>query len=450
MSGVPKRQNKILRLFVSFGILFSINIYIPVINAQTNSIQVDLGVSGCNNNGICESDESLLSCPSDCTPPPPPPNDGVPGIIYPDISIIDLKIEPDFTKATISWKSSIGTRSTIKWGETAELKEGTLSSIVFDINHKAELINLKSGTLYYFSIESQSANGKINIYPTNYFFTKFLKDTSLPLSPRNVKTSADISGINITWENPPDENFLYVRIMRHEDRLRGDPTLGKLIYEGTKEKFLDKNVIAGKKYYYVLFARDNQKRFSGGVGVSQIAYSDKEIDEETKKEELEETTTETLETEIKTTENFFVHQYNQIVELLTDIKSITIDKNKNTVIDTNVKTFSDDLIIVTNEKGEVIGQYLFSFNSDSGRYEGVIPPLEKSETYTIKIYRYKENILTKINEGSLFVEEKTTQENQNPPQKITGILYKNYIYILILLLTLLLLLVYLKKKHKNQ
>ncbi|PJC01761.1 MAG: hypothetical protein CO072_00085, partial [Candidatus Huberarchaeum crystalense] len=115
----------------------------------------------------------------------------------------------------------------------------------------------------FFTIESRSASGKTNFYPPTYFFTKFLKDTTFPLSPRNLRASSDISGITITWENPPDENFSYIRMMRHEDRFKGNPFSGKLIYEGREEKFLDKNVISGKKYFYVLFAKDVLGNFSG-------------------------------------------------------------------------------------------------------------------------------------------------------------------------------------------
>ena len=122
--------------------------------------------------------------------------------------------------------------------------------------------------MYYFVIESRDAKGNSSTFPPVYFFTKFLKDTTFPLNPRNVKATADISGITITWENPPDKNFSYVRIMRHEDRFRGNPFLGKLIYEGSEERFLDKNVVPGKKYYYTLFSRDTNGDYSSGVGVS--------------------------------------------------------------------------------------------------------------------------------------------------------------------------------------
>ena len=392
------RENSLL-LIITILVLFP---FLSV--AQSNSIQIDLGVDGCNNNGSCESSlgENILNCPVDCAAV----SGGGSGSIPQNIYLYNLIIQPDLTTATISWTSSISTISNIKWGETAEVKEGTLSSVVFARDHKMQLINLKPGTMYYFTIESRDVNGRININQPTYFFTKFLKDTTFPLNPRNVKTSADISGITISWQNPPDNNFSYVRIMRHEDRFRGSPFIGKLIYEGKNEKFLDKNVLEGKKYFYVLFSKDTKGNYSSGVAISEIAYSVKKtptpppiiIEEEPSVPAL--------------TENFFVHQYNQQVEQLTKTKPVEIVSDKSTVVDINTKTFTDDLIKVTNENGDIVGQYLFSFNKDSGRYQGVISPFEKEGNYNIKIYRYVDNVPTLISEGSVKVKANSTQKTE--------------------------------------
>ena len=423
--------------------------------AQSNSIQIDLGVEGCNNNGICEPGigETLINCPIDCAVVTPP--SGGSGSIPTNIYLYNLAIQPNFVNAIISWDSSVSTISTIRWGETTEVKEGTLSSVVFARNHRVEIINLKPGTLYYFTIESRDATGRINIYPPTYFFTKFLKDTTFPLNPLNVKASADIPGITISWKNPPDDNFSYVRIMRHEDRFRGNPFLGKLIYEGAEEKFLDKNVIAGKKYFYVLFSRDNKGNYSSGVAVSATAYSEKIIPTPTTPPEEEpiEEIPEEKPSGAPITEIFFVHQYNQLVEPLTNTKTIKINSDKSTVVDINSKTLPDDWMKVISESGELIGEYLFSFNKDSGRYQGVIPPLPKEGNYIVKIYRYQDNVPTIISQGLLTVEEKIAQEIEKSDD--TNYLlryifdYLDWIYIIISIIILILTALLLKHRAKN-
>ncbi len=457
----------------SFAIIFLIfSILLPTLaNAGSNGIEINLGVEGCDNNGLCQGAETLLSCPSDCTPVVPPPP-GAP-IAYPDgVNLYNISVAAEFTTATIYWESSVGTISTIKWGETTEVKEGVLTGIIFSINHKVEIVNLKPGTMYYFTIESKTITGRVSVNPPVFFFTKFLVDTTFPLAPRNVKATTLLSGINLTWQNPPDDNFSYVRIMRHEDRYRGDPFQGKLIYEGTAQKFLDKNVTAGKKYFYVLFARNKKGDFSSGVGVSATAFSPVKLPPEeipktppvqtppkeptgvvpTQKELEEKYKNSVTKPEVtRPTNNFFVHQYNQEVVPLVSDKIIDIDSMQSTVVDTATKTLVDDWLEITDVAGQTVGEYLFSYNSDSGRYQSVVPPLLQEGIYNAKIYRYENDLPIKISEGKLSAKKGEAglaeESNDNIFSNLFGL---GYIFWLILIFFIFILIFLFKRRRKNQ
>lgn len=411
-------------------------------SADANSIQINLGVDGCNLNGICEAGlgETIANCAVDCTPPSPAGNaTNTTGFKLPDV--YNVTVSPELYSAIITWNTGRSTISTVRWGTTPETKDGTTRNIFFARNHKIQIINLAPGTMYYFTLENYDIYGNNYSTPPTYFFTKFLIDTAYPLNPRNVRTSTEEKGIRILWLNPADENFSYVRIMRHQNKFTGDPFVGKLIYEGNSENFLDTNVLAGKKYFYSLFSRNLDGRYSSGVGTQGIAFS-KIIIPKISEPEPENITE-------RQVGDFFVHQYNQPVVLLAKESIIEIKNNTNTIVDTSDKTEADDYLVVSYEDGEKFGQYLFSYNQDSARYQSVVSPLPRTGKYTFEVLRFVNNEKKIIAQGWVLVEE--AQENiriipvKEPPA------YPYLIFLWILLLILLILAIFiLLRRRKNE
>ncbi|KKP77592.1 MAG: Fibronectin type III domain protein [Candidatus Nomurabacteria bacterium GW2011_GWC2_35_35] len=207
------------------------------------------------------------------------------------------------------------------------------------------------------------------------------EDIIPPQNPLKVQVVVNVNGIILSWLNPPDEDFSYIRIMRNENHFHGDPFSGKLIYEGNKQYFFDKNVVAGTKYFYTLFSRDTTGNFSSGSAVSAITFSFIKIP-------IPSIPTGDF---VGPLPKYMVHQYNQKVKPF----SITID--------TETMIYSDDYLMVTGPGGENLGQYMFSFNRDSGRYESIIPPLQNTGAYTITIFRYKDNNPEILGKGLIFV-----------------------------------------------
>jgi hypothetical protein len=142
-----------------------------------------------------------------------------------------------------------------------------------------------------------------------------------------------------------------------------------------------------------------------------------------------------------------VHQYGELVLPLTDIGAVTVDNIQSTVVDTNSKTLPDDWMEVANQNGEGVGQYLFSFNNDSGRFQSVIAPISLPGIYNVKIYRYKDNVPSVISEGSLKVEEKIAPK---VAESYSNFYSNYYIYAIVLFLLLILVIFSLKRRRKTK
>jgi len=95
-------------------------------------------------------------------------------------------------------------------------------------------------------------------------------DTIPPQAPTNFQAQPGDSQVLLTWQNPPDSDFVGVRILRKTTSYPVSPTDGTLVYNGKKTSSVDTKLSNTQTYYYTIFAYDKVPNYSQGVTTQVI------------------------------------------------------------------------------------------------------------------------------------------------------------------------------------
>jgi len=193
-------------------------------------------------------------------PPVVPP----PGGIIPPFKIYDIEVlEITDSSALIVWKTDQPATSQVIYGKTVELEIGTISDLSLVREHQIRLTGLEANTWYHFQIKGRSQLG-VEAWTGVYNFKTKL-DTTPPANVSDFVATPGLREIQLSWKNPPDLDFKGVRIMRSIEYFPLSPEEGDLVYDGSDENYLDKNLTPCVRYYYTAFAYDTAGNFASGA-----------------------------------------------------------------------------------------------------------------------------------------------------------------------------------------
>jgi len=284
------------------------------------------------------------------------------------------------------------------------------------LDHKVELTNLKDGIPYYFNIEAVNLLGKSNSLENQSFRTLSLPDTTPPGNPTNVKANSISTGITISWNNPKDNDFDYIHVMKNIGRYYSSPYIGHLVYEGNGNYFTDSDIKDGIKYYYSLFSRDRAGNYSTG-SLADIIYNKNGNDNWGSNLSTGE--------EKEIIPNIYIITQGSSTYDFKTGSAISLEGGESIGIKTNYSSDikNDDVWLDVRDSDKVIvGQYFFSRIKDKDGYINVLIPPLTGGYYGVTVHRYYNGQSQIINYGSFQISKVINEEANNYPQYIFGVI----------------------------
>ncbi len=83
-----------------------------------------------------------------------------------------------------------------------------------------------------------------------------LRDTIPPMSVGSFTVTGKEHGVELSWDNPGDIDYVWTEIVRQTNRFPGSATDGSVIYVGTGTEYVDATVTDSTIYYYAAFSYD--------------------------------------------------------------------------------------------------------------------------------------------------------------------------------------------------
>ncbi len=176
--------------------------------------------------------------------------------------IFNLVVTPSENGATISFNTVIPAVTFLSYGKTDALSDGSVADISLSTNHTLSLSGLTADTLYFFAIEAVSASGARAESGTKSFSTLSRVPVVNALS---FTATAREKDIELKWRMPTGEENSTVRIVRSTDFYPSDITDGITLFEGVGTTIADADVTIGIRYYYTLFLKSADGKYSSGA-----------------------------------------------------------------------------------------------------------------------------------------------------------------------------------------
>jgi hypothetical protein len=383
---------------------------------------------------------TTFALPATSTPPTDSPNQE--GSAAP-VKLLSLDIDPGIHTVKFAWKTNRYAQFELQWGRTTSYELGFVRNELFKQEHSTSITDLEPGTTYEYQLVGYNRQGTRFVLSQGQFVTQNAPDDAPPTNVSNLRAVLlPNDDIKLTWLNPSDPDFAYVRILRSHLFYPVDPYDGFVAYQGYGETYLDKK--AGSRndvQYYTVFSYDHNGNISSGAIIGVSKRSGTVIVEPTQTQTPDAPDLALNFTDLEVLQNQKHIEGNVINADLPVLLRIAYEK-----LPEHLKAIT--VTLVHPQDAQSAFSVLLRINKDKTYYESVIAPLHSTGIYpvTLSVYDYQvQKIFTA--EGTFDVQKFESSEEFGVPLR-TGVdtLFKNKtVWLLLLLLLLLILLLLLRR-----
>lgn len=201
-----------------------------------------------------------------------PPSDTA-GPVLSAIGARDMTTE----SATITWSTDKPATSEVEYGLTLEYGNSTGVNATLLNNHSQTLSGLQPNTVYHYLVKSADALGNLSVSADHTFTTNPLTDSVPPADVQNFIAVPGSQLVTLSWINPPDSDFVGVRILYRTDRFPNDLNDGEVLGDFSGQPNESITVIhAGLQgdvtYYYSASSYDNHGNYQQTARASATPF----------------------------------------------------------------------------------------------------------------------------------------------------------------------------------
>jgi len=187
------------------------------------------------------------------------------------------------TGAVITWSTNEAATSQVDYGPTASYGTSSALNGTLVTSHSVTLSGLTAATTYHYRVKSSDAANNLAASGDLTFTTSVASDTTPPGDPQNFTAVPGNQLIGLSWTNPPDADFVGVRIRYRTDQYPTGMNDGTLLGDFTGQPSAQMNTIAsglqnGVTYYFSASSYDLSGNYQSTAHASATPTSQPPVD----------------------------------------------------------------------------------------------------------------------------------------------------------------------------